>query len=350
MNVPSHFRALVILVSLMTLVAWTDVTLRAEDAGTAPTVRDRIIGEYLNGNWDEAEADIAANPRELTGPPTPARADLEYVRKTIAECRPAWWKQSKAGKKFVFRAAVWGHTRAFTFDPAGKTAIQLNYLNGTPSVTVMWDAADMDNPAQAEHGFTKGDLNDLTIWMVLGTSDSWLGLSLASQANLDESGRQLLSRYLDFRGNISGAYYGTPRARRWDLWLDLASYTEKYEKMTTVMSRKAVAAIFMEEVAAHPGKYPSIKLPDDVPEDGAEAKLAGLLKRWIEKNGFTLAEEQSLREAMKAFATANTANVRQSGKVTLPNGLVVFLDPQLDQPDAIKRNTWLHSQIKSAAK
>jgi len=323
---------------------------KSSGATPAHTLHDRIVREYLEGEWDEAATDLAALPKSsAAAPKSPAQADMEYVRRTITECRPAWWKQIKAGKKINFRPAVWGKAQAAIFDPAAKTSIQLNYFNGTPTVTVTWDASEMDNPAEAEHGFTKGDLNDLNIWQILGTTDSWTALSLRSQTNLDEKAQLLLSRYLQFRGNVSGAYYGTPRARRWNFWLDLASYEEKYAKMPAIMSRKAVAAMFMAEVIGHREKYPSIKVPGSLPAEDAERKLAEALRGWIGPHALTLAEDQTLRAAISAFAAANIANVRQSGMVTLPNGLKVALDPEADAPEAANRVSWLRERLSKSA-
>lgn len=333
--------------TLLLLIVCLAVPGSARAAAPADS-HDRLVAEYLDGRWDEAEADLAALPKDPPGAKkTPEQADIDYVRRTIGECRPPWWKATKAGKRTSFRVNVWGQTQGATFDPAAKTSIQLNYLNGTPSLTFKWDTADMDNPAEAEHGFSKGELSDLGIWQIVGTGVSWSAIPVRSQINLKEDEQRLLSRYLDFRGNVTGIYYGTPRARRWGLWLDLAAWMEKYAKMTTVNSRKAVGAMFMEEVLAHPQTYPSIKLPEALPEEGAEAKLAEHLKGWIGKHPMTLAEDQAFRDAVKAFAGANTLNVRSSGVVKLRSGLPVALDPELDKPNAAAREEHIREQLKT---
>ncbi|HSU67576.1 MAG TPA: hypothetical protein VLJ39_11935, partial [Tepidisphaeraceae bacterium] len=209
--------------------------------------------------------------------------------------------------------------------------------------------SEMDSDAPAEHGFTKGELNDLLIWELLGLSSSWTGVPLRSQTNLDEKSQLLLNRYLDFRGNIAGLYYSTPRARRWGLWLDLASWEKEYEKLPTRNARKAAGAMFMQEVVGNRLKYPSIDLPKSLPEEGAENTLAQHLRGWIEKHPLTFSEDQSLRQAMKTFAAANALNVRSSGGVKLPGGQVVALDPDADQPEAAKRQAWLQSHLSGSS-
>lgn len=304
-------------------------------------LHDRIVGEYLSGTWDQAETDLAS-----VLPTTPEKADLDYIRKTITECRPAWWKLCKAGKKVSFRAVVWGQQFGTTYNPEQEKAMMLNFDNGRASVAIKWNAAEMDDPAEAEHGFTKGELNDLEIWEILGTSASWTMIPVDSMVNLDDSGNKLLTRYLDFRGDVTALYYATPRARRWSIWLNVAAWNGEYARMTTVNSRKAVGAMVMQEIVGHREKYPSVQLPDSLPADRPEAALAEHLRHWIEKHPLTLAEDQSLREAIKAFSLANALSVRKNGSVKLPSGLLVTLEPKDDAANETARQKWILDQMK----
>jgi hypothetical protein len=242
---------------------------------------------------------------------------------------------------------VWGQSLGATFDPDAKTAIQLNFVNGNPSIIVKWDASEMDSTAQAEHGFTKGELNDLLVWEIMGTSQSWTMVPVRSQMNMDQPAQQLLSRYLDFRGNVAGLYYGNPRARRWCIWLDMAAWNGEYEKMPTVNSRKAIGAMMMQEFLLHRQKYPSIEMPQSLSPDGAEDNLAAHLRQWVQEHPLTLAEDQALRDAVKTFAAANALNVRTSGSVKLPSGLQVALDPEKDKSNAAERGRWVSEHLNA---
>ena len=324
----------------------------AAGPATAPagSSHDLVVSEYLDGKWEKLEADLPA-AKDTAALSAPERADVEAIRKAMGECRPDWWKLVKAGKKVNFRPTLWGHGFAATYDPQGKNGgVQINYVGSEAHVTVSWDAAEMDNPANAEHGFSKGELNDLAVWLNLGMAQSWLDIPIGAQANLNADAKLLFSRYLQFRSNVAGACYGNPRARRWGLWLDLAAWEEKYAKMEGVMSRRAIGAMFAAEVVGHADRYPSVHLPDSLPDQGAEEKLANELRPWIEKHGLTLAEDQSLRDALKAFAAANTAKVRQTGMVMLPNGLTVALDPEADKKQAEKRDAWLKAHLAKQVK
>lgn len=328
------FRALIV------LALFSGVVSAAGPASAPSALYERIASEYLDGKCDELEADLAKNVKEIAALPAGEKAEVNSIRLAMMECRPFWWKTIKKGQKVAFEPLVWGRTLKATYDPAAK-GVSLNNNGTSVSITIGWTASEMDDPAQAEHGFTKGELCSLGVWMGLGMAESWTEMPLAAWANLDDAGKLKLQRYLDFRSNVAGVYYGIPRARRWGLWLWSAGYTEHYSKMPTVMGRKAVGAMFAAEVVGHPERYPSIQLPKDLPADGAEEKLVLALKDWIEKNGWTAPEDRAIRDALKAFAAANTATVYQTGKVTLANGLPVSLDPAADAAMKPKRDAWV---------
>jgi hypothetical protein len=319
-------------------------------AQTPPPVDpyQRLVDSYLDGKWDEVEDTFAAPSRELQAVAPAHQVELAYIRRTLSEGRPAWWKRCKAGEKFAFTQNVWARPLRAAFDPSGKASIQSSYTGGTASLTLTWPAADMDNPAHAEHGFSKGDLTDLTLWTTLGMAEAWSEIPLQSQANLKEDKKLLLQQYFDFRGDVAGVYYGTPKARRWGLWLFMAMYMDKYAKMPVRTSREAVAVMFMTEIVANPARYPSIKLPATLPPEGAEEKLAMDLRGWIEKHGWTLAEDKSIRDAIGVLATTSTRQVNQIGDVALANGLVFAFDPEKDKAFRQKRDAWFKTKLDAA--
>ena len=141
-----------------------------------------------------------------------------------------------------------------------------------------------------------------------------------------------MSRRLDLRGNVTAMYYGSPRARRWTLFLSLLAWTDKKADQLTVGSRKAVGAMFLAEVLGNPTKYPALPLPKTLDAEGAEQKLAEYYSNWIGQQGWSIAEDKAVREAIKKFAAANDANVFQTEAVTLPNKLIISVNPTADPP------------------
>jgi hypothetical protein len=315
------------------------------DPPAVPSAYDAVVQPYLAGKWDELAGKLKSGAKELNALTGPRKADIAYIRQTLAESRPAWWANTKAGMKTAFRANLWGRGFDVTYDPEGKTNIQMNYTGDGVEVVVSWPAADMDNPAPAEHGFSKGTLNELNVFSILGMADAWRTVPAQTFANLGAADKTLLTRVLDLQGNLAGVYYGSPRARQWGLWLFLHSYQAQYAKMPTINARKAVAVAFLVEVLAGPSKYPSIDLPVRLEAENAEENLALAVHPCLEKHGWTLAEDRAMREALKSFAAANAGALRNGGKVTLPHGLVLSLDPDQDTVLRPKRDAWFKKQF-----
>ncbi|MGA2058865.1 MAG: hypothetical protein ABSG67_00180 [Thermoguttaceae bacterium] len=309
----------------------------------------RISQAYLDGNWDELEKVLGDSSKEIEALSSAQQADAAYVRGALAQCKPSWWNQCKKAKKVEIRPVVWGHSLKLWYDPAGKEGVEMKSAGAAKALTVSWQAADMDNPEHAEHGYSKGDLCNLGAWNTIGIAMVWSQTSAQALANRSGADKLRLDRYQEFRGHLAGLYYGTPRARRWGLFLYLLSWLDKYSEMPTVGSRKAAGAMFLAEILANPAKYPSIPLPGALSEDGAEEKLAEHVRNKIEKHSWTIAEDKALREAIKSFAAANETGVLQAQKATLPNKLSVSLDLEADKPLRPKRDAWLKSQFDKAA-
>jgi hypothetical protein len=304
-----------------------------------------LTTDYLNGNWDAVESALKIHAKEIDKLPAAEKTDASAIAAATAECHPAWWKLCKAGKKIAFHPTVWNRRLDADFDP-GNTGCKYNNTDGSARFDLGWDVGDMDSTARGEHGFTKGEIAELGVWMTLGSADAWTMVPISAMENTTEDSRAALTRYIDFRSCVTGAYYGSPRSRRWALFLYLNTYLPKYSKMSTQMSREAVGAMLINELLANPEKYPSIQLPKALPDDRTEDAAAGAVKSWIERHPWTLAEDIALRESIKQFAVANSASVLKTDTVKLPNKLLVSLDPEKDKPLALKRDAWIRSRLQ----
>ena len=321
----------------------------AADAPALSELHTALVAAYLDGKWVEAETMLTGKSKELAAlTDAKEKANVTYIRQAMAECRPAWWKTCKAGQHATFQAMVWGRPTDIIYEPGAKPTMQMHLTNLKTTATIVWPAAEMDDPAIAEHGFSKGDLCDLNIWASMGTADAYSVVSVRAQAGMDEAGRLLVGLFAAFRGNLTGAYYGTPRARRWDMWLDLAAHGDQSGKAKDVMVRRAVASAFMAEVLAHPERYPSIHLPAALAADSAEEKLAAELKPAMEKHDWTLPEDRALRDAFKAMGMTNVKDVWRTGVVQLGNGQTVALDADKDADLQVKRNAWVSGAFEKA--
>ncbi|MCX5677352.1 MAG: hypothetical protein NTX87_20400 [Planctomycetota bacterium] len=298
--------------------------------GKSDELLARITSAYMGGNWEDLDAALAAaaKPAEMKALSKAQKADIDYVRQAMAECRPAWWNSLKAGKKASFQVAVWGRAADVVCDPdAKKSTIQVPGGSAKPKLTLGSDLSTIDNPDHAEHGYTKGDLAGVGFWQSLGSVVGLAALPQRSiQGLLTDKDKLRLGIYLDFRGDLTTLYYGTPTVRQWGLWLYLAAYMEKYSKMEIVNSRKAAAAVLLAEVLKSPATYPFFALPDSLPDEGAEGKLAlHFLSKLNRKKPWTLAGDNAFRAAVKAFALVNEQKAFDTGKVVLPGNQAIAL-------------------------
>jgi hypothetical protein len=307
----------------------------------------RIVAAYLDGKWDELDLALLAAADWVAA----QQDDVAYIRAAREECHPPWWNLCKAGNKVSFRPNVWGKTLNVSYVPDGQRGVQAQYHNADATFTVTWPAADMDNLTVFDHGFTKGEANATEVWTSLGTARVWSQTSGRMLAGMGEKEKLKMSRRQDFRSNLTALYYGSPKSRRWALLVDLLTWSEKeYADLPVAGSRKAIGAMFLAEVLADPAKYPSLPLPQALDVEGAEEKLARHYRHVIDRQGWTLAEDRSLRAVIKKLAAANDASVYQTEKVTLANKLAVSVDPAADAPLREKRDAWLKERFDVAGK
>ncbi|HEV2971035.1 MAG TPA: hypothetical protein VGY55_13765 [Pirellulales bacterium] len=319
------------------------------DEPQATGLYQQIVEDYLGGKWDDVERRLLAPPEKLTSLNAHELEDIAYIRLALAECHPPWWNLCKKGQKVQFRPVVWGKTLSVTYVPDGQRGVQAQYHNADVSFTATWPAAEIDSPAPFEHGFTKGEINAVEVWAMLGTARVWSQTSGRMIAGLGGKEMLRMTRREDFRSNLTALYYGSPKSRRWSLLVDLLTWSDKeYADTPVAGSRKAVGAMFLAEVLANTASYPSLPLPHRLEPDEAEGTLAAHYRRRIERQGWTLAEDRSLREAIRRFAAANDTNVYQTEKVTLANKLTVSVAPSADPPLRAKRDAWLKDRFDEA--
>lgn len=312
----------------------------------APSV-DNLVGLYMAGNWDELAKELSANAAQLKHLTGQQQIDAAYLKQALIDGRPQWWNACKAEKQTPIRASIFGQMVSASFVLNQKVNLNMKF-SGVREMTVSWPSAEMDSAANAEHGFTKGELNGMVVWGTLSNAAVYSKMPMTALANLSENDKARLIETLDFRSMLAGVYYGNPRTRQWGLFLALHTWLPKYAKMQTVMSRKALGAMLVAELVENSEKYDSIKIPKIDNEENAEERLALGLQGAVEKHGFTFAEDKLVRAAIKNFATANEDPIRTAGAIKLPNGLVLALDPTKDESLRAKRDAWLFAHLPKA--
>ena len=216
----------------------------------------QIVDAYLDGKWDEVELGLLAPPEKFATLNARELEDIAYIRLAREECHPPWWNLCKVGQKVQFRPVVWGKTLNVTYVPEGQRGVQAQYHNADVSFTATWLAAEMDSPAPFEHGFTKGELNAVEVWAMLGTARVWSQTSGRMLAGLGEKEKLRMTRREDLRSDLTAGLLRLPQNRSRSLLVDLMSWTDKkYADLPVAGSRKAVGAMFLAEVLADPANY-----------------------------------------------------------------------------------------------
>ncbi|MGB2822821.1 MAG: hypothetical protein WBF17_17690 [Phycisphaerae bacterium] len=315
---------------------------------------EQIANAFLNSKWAELAEALPVPASQLRYMTPQQRDDVAYVRKTITECRPRWWKAAKGTTEAKFRVTLWGRSMSVAYTPGEKSNVNVQTIGGQQVIGVSWNPSPIDSeePAvksMAAHGCTAGDLADLTVWRTLANAQLMVSMPIQALAALQKRDKEGFNRYFLFRANVAVLYHCSPRARHAALIACLAAFMDKYGSGPIAGSNRAVGAMLVAEVLAAPAKWPSLPLPQDVPADDAEKAVAVHLKMQVGK-AWTIAEDKALREATLAFSGKNNKQVAQYGKVVLPNKLVFMLEAAKDAPFKAKRNAWVAQQLQKAAK
>jgi hypothetical protein len=318
-------------------------------AAGADDLYARITDTYMTGKFEELDAALGDAAKRMKDFSAEQKTDVLYVRKALAECRPAWWTQTQKGRKTRIRQVLWGKRLNTVWDPQAK-GIQMKTGRFGTEVTVGWKPEEMDSTAKGMYGYLQGDMTCVNIWSSLTTAQVWGGFPLQTLASMSERDKLRLNRYLSFRSNLTALYYCTPPGRRYALHIYFASFFyDNWGKGPASGARRAVGAMFMGEVLKDPSLYPSAKLPGRLSEKDAEEALGHHYKYAIKRGAtWTIAEDRRFREALKPFAAANNKTVFKTEKVVLPNKLVFAIDVKADEAYRAKRDAWVKQQFDKA--
>jgi hypothetical protein len=349
-----------VIVSVLLLALAAGAAAAAENEKAAPAeskgseLLARITAAYMDGNMDDIEKALAARPAEMARLNRAQKADVEYVRQTLVECRPPWWGALKAGKKASFQTSVWGKPLSVTYNPDGKGETSFKPGEAKVETTLGAEGLSVDSTDSGQYGFLKGDLAGFMVWQNLGSASAFSGIPQRQFAVLGEKDQLRFALYRDFRGNLTALYYGMPPIRRWGLHIFLAAFMAEYGKGDMAASRRATASMLLQEILKSPATYPSLPLPDSLEAEKAEEKLAVHYKFMIgRKSAWTLAEDKAFRAALKAFALANEQKMLETGKVALPNNLTFAMLPGEDGTFQAQRDKFIKTafdKIKASAK
>ena len=197
----------------------------AKPGGDAGDLYSRITDTYMTGKFDDLKGALAQATRRMKDFTAEQKADILYVRRALAECRPKWWYACKVGKKTLIRQTIFAKTASIVYDPDGKGGMRLQEGLGGIGITTSWDRKAMDSTDKGMYGYLKGDMACGSIWGNLTMGNIWSGMSLQTLAKMDDREKLRMNRYMSFRSNLAALYYGTPSARRYSMHIFFAAFS-----------------------------------------------------------------------------------------------------------------------------
>jgi hypothetical protein len=298
---------------------------------------DGFVTRYLSGDWNTLAADLNAKQKEIATLPPDNAADLAYIKQTLAECRPAWWDQCKAGKNVSIRQTVWNLNVTINYQNQ-----RASHTSGTQgNLVAAWPASYMDSrdafgPGDSDldlppNNFRRGDAISGAIWeMVGGLATMWNSVPRDTLMALSDSDKQQFVRWGAFRQFVAGAYFATPAGRRYELFGACVGLQSSFDHRADYTARRPLAAALLAELATHKDRYTHIRIErilglDRFPVADRESNLAKPVWVQLANTNLTLDEDRHLRDMIKTLADAN-ADWKNS-KIVLPNGLFFELTP-----------------------
>jgi hypothetical protein len=330
---------------------------KAKEVKDAKEAFDAVATAYMTSNWDGMQEAQKALQRYM-GQLTPQqRGDLTYMRATAADFRPPWWKACAGTVPAKIKATLWGHGIVCNYAPA-DAATQSGHVNGQRiDITVSWNPSFVDSTAPLEgkladeHHLTRGDVGEVVVWRQLGLGYITTLMPPDTLLNMYQENQLFYSHLQSFFAELTCIYHCSPRARKNAILVHGTSIREPAGNAEGyIRSCRAISAMFLSILLEDPKKWPSIQLPDTIPDEAVEKNVAvyvdsNILPSW------TVEEDRAFREAIKEFFHANGDRaLKQRGKLLLPNKLTFMLMEPDDRAFQDKRDAWVKEKLQKLAK
>jgi len=312
-----------------------------------------LVALYMDGKWDDLETALK-NTAAIAKLTKDQQADVTYIKTTLAECHPAWWNKTKTGQPLTFPVTLWGQTFQLHFK-SGGTAISVQPSPTGRIYNISWPGEKMDNTMPGSlDDFTDGDDLSEAIWKMINNAHDVNDLfTVQKVANITPEQDKKFLRYIEFRGVLAGAYYGTPEARNHIFCLCIGAYETHNLQNPRFLPRRPLGSALLIEMVGHPERYPSFKIPRDLKHiaggtDNDEIAIwAEPLYHQFEDVKYTLAEDKAFRAMIKSLATANgdVKAALNNDVVKLAENLACSLDLPADVPFLNARTRWLEEHV-----
>ncbi len=320
----------------------------------ASPLYDDFVKRYLAGDWEKLAPDLEAAKKEIAALPAGNAADLTYISRVLAECRPVWWDQVKSGKVKAFHQLVWKQPAAINYqDGTIAKTVSFATVNGQYTANLAWPMANMDSGSplsliqaglniNGDFGFSQGDGSNMAVWQVVGNAGAMAAVGPDRINAMSAAEKVQMTRYALFWQNTTAGYYCTPPARRLICAMSLASFEPAMNGNANWIGRRPLGAALLVEVTIDRNDYKGFEVQTII----GLSKLGGdmstmesfvahpVVTEFLNKK-MTLEQDRHLREMIKNLALSNTK--WSQSKLSLPGEQSYDLDPAQDSECATAR-------------
>ena len=321
-----------------------------DDAPREPfPVYDDLVKRYLSGDWATLASDLNDKKEEIAKLPQANRSDLDYINKTVAECRPGWWDMIKRSGTTQFGQVIWDKNKfAIYFQQSDAPVIKGNGLvRNIMSTHVGWNAAENGLPRPHAHGIRQG--RD-------GCCFQFHHGGWRRQLHLEDYRRRPVfpgqryprhplsrrpARSIQPRPGTMGIASPAPimvfpfRPPLVCLIQGATALDEGGIPEPIFQSHRVLGSAFLIELRSHLDRYPTLKAAEvnftlDPKRQNAEFYLADfLINRNLLNANLTLAEDRHLRDLVQQLAKSNPD--WKNPKIKLAGNLTIDLNPDSDK-------------------
>lgn len=317
---------------------------------------NKLVSAYLHSRWADLDAafkDAAKHNQALSAP---ERADVNYMRQSSQDYRPAWWKSCHSSSNTSFDARIWGRNFVANYAPSDALGSEapVAVRDGKIMVVVSWRPNMVDNPKPLDGTLAKrlalseGDLGEAIVWHELGHNYLTTALPLKDLAALYTEHHMLFGHLQEFYADMTSLYHASPRARLAVLASRADALDESSEGEMHSRAAYGIGSLILANVLNDPKKWPSLHLPPKLSEKDTELQTILYMYDHINPD-WSLAEDKALRDMVQQFIqTKGDAVYRSKGVIPLPNKLTFSLMATDDRDMRTKRDAWVAEQVKKA--
>lgn len=333
-------------------------SLREKKQAEAAECFQKLQAAYMNNKWDELKDLFRSSGRYLRLMDRDQQKLVLYMRKSVREFRPRWWKNTKSASNVSFRAGIWRRNFMANYMPSDMLGAQapVGIRDGKILVIVSWRPTMVDNPEPAGgalakmHGVTKGDLGEVIVWHELGHNYITNFLPLKHVIILYNDHNILFHHLQEFYADMTSLYHCSPKARLTILMFRLNNLDSGDETCAHARMSYGIGSLLLSEWMQNPDDWPSVHFPAEVPENDVEKSTIMYVYENFDPN-WTVKEDKALREMTLDFIRRRGESVlRSKGVVPLHNGLEFNLIESQDREAKVKRDKWVAQKLKALIK